>query len=152
VWEYARRGLSHQSLKNSFLLRAELLSKAQRLGNRKIATEVSTELQAAWTELGSEIRSLVDRCESECSPRWVLERVLIQSGVSDADCKVMTHDLHEAWLVELGVTEWAVEVIRCLDVVNRLLAHPVLNGPELESACRNLCDLLHDHPLRNRPI
>lgn len=151
-WEHARRELSHQSLKNSFLLRAERLSKAQRLGNREIASEVSAELQAAWAELGSAIRSLVGRCESECSPRWVLEGILVHSGVPDADRKAMTHDLHEEWRVDLGVTQWAVEASRWLDTVDQLLARPVPNGPELESACRTLCDLLHAHPLRERPI
>lgn len=152
AWEAERRGLSHQDLKNSFLLHAERLARSQRMHKADVTLEVTAFLRRSWSELGPRLQELAARFEPDCSPRLVLAEMLQACDLPQADRLEMLEALHEEWCSNLGVREWSRSASESIDGIRQVMQDRAIDGARLESACRRLCDLLHAHPTRKRPI
>jgi len=151
-WELRRRALSHQELKNVFLLHAERLAKAQRLQNSVITAEVVLYLRTAWVDLSLKLKSLVEQYENACSPKSLLACMLQEKVASNSVGQQILSDFHEEWCASLRVREWSTEGSLLIDLIDRELRADAPSGSSLYAACRQLCDLLHTHPTRNGPV
>ena len=152
AWEADRRGLSHQDLKNSFLMHAERLARSQRMQKEEVSLETMAFLRGSWSELGPRLQDLADRFEQDCSPRVVLAEMLQACDLPNADRLDMLEALHEEWCSNLGVRNWSHAASESIDIIRQVMQDSSIDGARLESACRRLCDLLHAHPTRERPI
>lgn len=154
AWESERRELNHQGLKNSFLMHAERLVRAQRLRSTEVAREELALLRSLWAGLAPRLAEFVARCEPDCSPREVLADLLKGCALDPPVKSSLLEELHEEWCANRGVRAWVGEALESIDGIQRLMQaqDDMSNGAQLESACRRLCDVLQSHPLREGAI